>query len=117
LRRNRPLTLVDPVTVANDRSGGGVRYQDGIAVAAIQILGKPFQATCFTGSAASQTANTIDIAELLPAMRQSLGLTLESMSVISSGQRRRATGDYARVYDTLIGPAPYAGQRETWLIL
>ena len=117
LRRNRPLTLVDPVTVANDRSGGGVRYQDGIAVAAIQILGKPFQATCFTGSAASQTANTLDIAELLPAMRQSLGLTLESISVISSGQRRRATGDYARVYDTLIGPAPYAGQRETWLIL
>ncbi|MGH3563381.1 MAG: type VII secretion protein EccE, partial [Mycobacterium sp.] len=28
----------------------------------------------------------------------------------------RSTGDYARVYDTLIGTPPYAGQRETWLI-
>ena len=25
LRRNRPVRLADPVTVANDRSGGGVR--------------------------------------------------------------------------------------------
>lgn len=117
LRRNRPIPLSEPVTVANDRSGGGVRYQDGVAVAAIQILGKPYEATRFTGSAVAETANTLEIGDLLPQLRQSLGLTLESMSVISSGARRRPTGDYPRVYDTLIGTPPYAGQRETWLVL
>lgn len=117
LRRNRPITLSEPTTVVNDRSGGGVRYQDGIAVGAIQILGSAYQPTYFTGSTATATANTLDLVGLLPAMRQSLGLTLESISVISAGARRRATGDYPRVYDTLIGTPPYAGQRETWLIL
>jgi len=117
LRRNRSIELAEPLTVANDRSGGGVRYQQHVAVAAVQILGKPHQPTYFTGSTATQTANTIDIDELLPLMRQSLGLTIESMSVVSAGARRRATGDYPRVYDTLIGTPPYAGQRETWLVL
>jgi type VII secretion protein EccE len=116
-RRNRPIELVEPVTVANDRSGGGVRYQDGVAVVAIQLLGKPHTPTIFTGSTSAQTRNTVDIAQLLPAMHQSLGITLESMSVISLGARRRSTGDYPRVYDTLIGTPPYAGQRETWLVL
>jgi hypothetical protein len=37
--------------------------------------------------------------------------------VVSAGARRRSTGDYARVYDTLIGTPPYSGQRETWLIV
>ena len=117
LRRNRNIELTEPLTVANDRSGGGVRYQRHVAVAAIQILGKPHQPTYFTGSTATLTENTIDISELLPLMRQSLGLTIESMSVVSAGARRRATGDYPRVYDTLIGTPPYAGQRETWLVL
>lgn len=117
LRRNRPIPLIEPVTVANDRSGGGIRYQNGIAVAAIQILGKPYRRTCFTGSSGLETDNTIDIAGLIPAMRQSLGLNLESISVVSCGARRRPTGDYPRVYDTLIGTPPYAGQRETWLII
>ena len=117
LRRSRPIALVDPVTVANDRSGGGVRYQDGVAVVALQILGKPYAATRFTGSAATETANTLDVADLLPAMRQTLGLTLESISVITAGARRRATGDYPRVYDTFIGTPPYAGRRETWVVV
>jgi type VII secretion protein EccE len=117
LRRNRPIVLSDPVTVANDRSGGGVRYQDGVAVAAVQLLGKRYQPTYFTGSAATETANTVDVSELLPHLHQTLGLTVESMSVVSAGARRRATGDYPRVYDTLIGTPPYAGQRETWLII
>jgi type VII secretion protein EccE len=117
LCRKRPITLVDPVTVVNDRAGGGVRYQEGIAIAAIQVLGKHYEATCFTGSASSETANTLDVAALPSLMHQSMGLTLDSLSVISSGARRRATGDYPRVYDTLIGTTPYAGQRETWLVL
>ena len=117
LRRNRPIVLTDPLTVANDRSGGGVRYQDDIAVIAVQILGRPHRPTYFTGSIATETDNTLDISELVPAMHQSLGLTIESISVISSGARRRATGDYSRVYDTLIGTPPYAGQRETWLVI
>lgn len=116
-RRNRPIELVEPVTVANDRSGGGVRYQDGVAVVAIQLLGKPHTPTIFTGSTSTETRNTVDVADLLPAMHQSLGLTLESISVVSLGSRRRSTGDYPRVYDTLIGTPPYAGQRETWLVL
>ncbi len=116
-RRNRPFTLIDPVTEVNDRSGGGVRYQDGIAITAVQILGRPYQATYFTGSTSTQTTNSLDVADLIPLMRQSLGLTLDSISVISAGARRRPTGDYPRVYDTLVGTPPYAGQRETWLVL
>lgn len=117
LRRNRPIELAEPVTVANDRSGGGVRYQNGVAVVAIQLLGRPHAPTIFTGSTTTETRNTVDVAELLPAMHQSLGLMLESLSVVSLGSRRRSTGDYPRVYDTLIGTPPYAGQRETWLVL
>lgn len=116
-RRNRPIELSDPVTVANDRSGGGVRFQDGVAVVAVQLLGKPHAPTIFTGSTSTETRNTLDVSRLLPSMHQSLGLTLESISVLSAGSRRRNTGDYPRVYDTLIGTPPYAGQRETWLVL
>lgn len=117
LRRNRPLVLTEPVTVANDRSGGGVRYQDGVAIVAVQLLGKAHTPTIFTGSTATETRNTVDVSTLLPAMRQSLGLTIESLSVVTAGSRRRSSGDYPRVYDTLIGTPPYAGQRETWLVI
>ncbi|GAY15858.1 type VII secretion protein EccE [Mycobacterium sp. shizuoka-1] len=117
LRRNRPIPLSEPVTVANDRSGGGVRYQDGVAIVAVQLIGKAHVPTIFTGSTATETRNTVDVSELLPAMHQSLGLTIESLSVVTSGARRRSTGDYPRVYDTLIGTPPYAGQRETWLVI
>ncbi|MCV7226203.1 type VII secretion protein EccE [Mycolicibacterium komossense] len=116
LRRKRPIVWSEPVTVANDRAGGGVRYQDGVAVVAVQVLGKAHAPTLFTGSMATRTDNTIDIAELTHLLHQSLGLTVESLSIVSAGSRRRNTGDYPRVYDTLIGTPPYAGQRETWLI-
>ena len=115
-RRRRPVVLREPVTVANDRSGGGVRYQDGVAVVAVQLPGRAHLPTLFCGSTATETGNVIDAIELLPLLRQSLGLTVESISLVSAGARRRSTGDYPRVYDTLIGTAPYAGQRETWLI-
>ena len=117
LTRDRCFDLSDPVTVVNDRSGGGVRYQGGIAVAAIQLLGKRWQPTFFTGSATVGTANTVDVAELVPLMRQSLGLELDSLSVITAGARRGSGGDYPAIYDTLIGNTPYAGRRETWLVL
>jgi type VII secretion protein EccE len=116
LRRKRPIVWSEPVTVVNDRAGGGVRYEDGVAIVAVQVLGKAHAPTLFTGSTATSTDNTIDIAELSRLLHQSLGLTVESLSVISAGSRRRNTGDYPRVYDTLIGTPPYAGQRETWLI-
>jgi type VII secretion protein EccE len=116
LRRKRPIVWSEPVTVANDRAGGGVRYQDGVAVVAVQVLGKAHAPTLFTGSTATTTDNTLDIAELGHLLHQSLGLTVESLSIVSAGSRRRNTGDYPRVYDTLIGTPPYAGQRETWLI-
>ena len=117
LRRNRPMDLLVPSTVANDRCGGGVRYQDGVAVTAIQILGKPFQPTHFTGSTSATTPNSLDLGELFPLMRHGLGLAVESMSIVSAGSRRRGSGDYPRVYDTLIGTPPYAGRRETWLLI
>ncbi|MDI3313202.1 MAG: type VII secretion protein EccE [Mycobacterium sp.] len=115
-RRGRPTVWRGPITVANDRSGGGIRYQDGVAAVAVQLLGKAHTPTLFTGSTATYTENTVDIADLLPLLHQSLGLTIDSLSVVSAGARRRSTGDYPRVYDTLIGTPPYAGQRETWLI-
>jgi type VII secretion protein EccE len=103
--------------VANDRAGGGIRYQDGVAVAAVQLFGKAHTPTLFTGSTSTYTENAFDITELMPLLRQSLGLQLGSISVVTAGARRRSTGDYPRVYDTLIGTPPYAGQRETWLIV
>lgn len=116
-RRRRPMNRSEPLTVANDRAGGGIRYQDGIAVAAIQLLGKAHTPTLFTGATATSTENALDITALLTVLQQSLGLTLDSLSVVTAGARRRSTGDYPRVYDTLIGTTPYAGQRETWLIV
>lgn len=116
-RRNRPITWTPPHTAANDRAGGGVRFQDGVAVAVVQLLGRAHVPTMFTGSTSSHTENTLDITDLQPLLRQSLGLTLDSLSVVSTGARRRVTGDYPRVYDTLLGTPPYAGQRETWVIV
>lgn len=116
-RRNRPVELTDPVTVVNDRSGGGVRYQDGIAAVAVQLIGKAHAPTLFAGSTSTRTRNNIDVHSLLADMHQFLGVTVESLSVVTTGSRRRSTGDYPRVYDTLIGTPPYAGQRETWLII
>ncbi|BBZ36626.1 type VII secretion protein EccE [Mycolicibacterium confluentis] len=115
-RRNHPIELPEPVTVANDRSGGGVRYLGDVAVVAVQVLGRAHTPTLFMGSTATSTDNVLDLDDLHGLLRQSLGLTVESMSVVSFGARRRATGDYPRVYDTLIGTPPYAGQRETWVI-
>lgn len=117
LGRNRPVRLPDPVTVANDRSGGGLRYHRGVAITAVHIPGRPFRPAFLTGATSTRTDNTVDLAALIPMMRQSLGLTIDSISAISIGSRRRSTGDYARVYDSLIGPCPYAGRRETWLII
>ena len=116
-QHRQPIEWSEPRTVANDRAGGGVRFQDGVAVAAVQLLGKPHLPTLFTGSAATHTENAVDVADLRPLLRQSLGLQIDSLSVVISGARRRSTGDYPRVYDTLIGTPPYAGRRETWLIL
>lgn len=117
ITRNRTIWLTDPATVINDRSGGGVRYQEHIVCAAVQVLGKAHRSTIVTGSTAARTQNTLDIRDLLPLMRHSLGLTINSLSVVIAGSRRHSSGDYASVYDTLIGPAPYAGNRETWLIV
>lgn len=114
--RRRPIQWSEPVTVANDRAGGGVRHEGDTAIVAIQVLGRAHTPTVFTGSTATRTENTLDVAALRGLLHQSLGLTLESLSVVSAGARRRTTGDYPRVYDTLIGTPPYAGQRETWLI-
>ncbi|MGI9162718.1 MAG: type VII secretion protein EccE [Mycobacterium sp.] len=117
LRRNRRSELTAPITVSNDRSGGGVRFQDGVAIIAIQLLGKPHRATMLIGSTMTHTENTIDVAALLTIMNHNLGLDFDSVSVVSAGSRRRNTGDYPRVYDTFIGTSPYAGNRETWLVL
>jgi type VII secretion protein EccE len=107
----------DPVTVVNDRCGGGVRYQDGFAVVAVQVLGKARSPARLAGASAPETDDTIDLCDLYRLMSQPLGLRLTSIDVITIGARRLPTGDYARVYDTLIGSPPYAGQRDTWLVI
>ena len=115
-RRKRSLALTPPQTVVNDRSGGGVRYQDGVVIAAVQLLGKAHQPTLLDGPVVMRTANVLALDDLLPLMRQSLGLRVESLSVVCAGARHHSSGDYPRVYDAMIGTPHYAGQRETWLI-
>ncbi|GAA4538046.1 type VII secretion protein EccE [Mycobacterium paraffinicum] len=116
-RGRRPIRWNAPITVANNRSGGGVRVQDGVAVVAVQLLGRAHQATLVTGSVTVETDNVIDVVELVPMMHQALGLQLDSISVVSLGSRHGNIGDYPRVYDSEIGTPPYAGRRETWLIM
>lgn len=116
-RGRRPIVWDAPITVANNRSGGGVRVQDGIAVAAVQLLGRAHRATTVTGSVTVETDNVIDVTELAPMLHQALGLQLDSISVVSLGARHGNIGDYPRVYDSEIGTPPYAGRRETWLII
>lgn len=117
LSRDQPVRFGDLVTVAHEGTSAGVRCSDGVAVVAIQILGKAHQPTKLIGAAPAETANTMDLSWLIPALKQTLGIALDSISVVMSGSRRAAYGDYPRIYDTLIGPSPYAGLRETWLLL
>lgn len=117
LRQRRGGVLSPPSSAVSDRCAGGVRYQGDVAAVAVQILGRAYVPTFLTGSNSSRTTNTLDIARLIPLLDQGLGLRLDSISVVSTGSRRRPTGDYAAVYDTLIGTPPYAGLRETWLVV
>ncbi|CAM4471554.1 Type VII secretion system protein EccE1 [Mycobacterium basiliense] len=117
LRGRRPVDWAAPITVANNRSGGGVRVQDGTAVVALQLIGKAHRVTRVTGSVTVETDNVIDIVELVPMLRHSLGLQLDSISAVTFGSRHSNVGDYPRVYDSEIGTPPYAGRRETWLIM
>lgn len=117
LRGRRPISWSDPITVASNRSGGGVRVQDGVAVVAVQLLGGAHRATTVTGSVSVETENVIDVVELVPMLEHPLGLELDSISVVSVGSRCGNVGDYPRVYDAEIGTPPYAGRRETWLII
>lgn len=117
-RRGRhPIRWDPPITVANNRSGGGVRVEDGVAVVAVQLLGRAHQATRVTGSVTVETDNVVDMVELVPMLRHALGLQLESISAVTIGSRHGNVGDYPRVYDSEIGTPPYAGRRETWLIM
>lgn len=117
LRRRRGIALSPPSTAVNDRSAGGVRYQDGVATVAVRILGRAYAPTLLTASNSARTTNVLDISRLIPLLDQSLGLRLDSISVISTGHRRADSGDYAAVYDSVIGTPPYAGVRETWLVV
>jgi len=117
-RRGRhPISWEAPITVASNRSGGGVRLHDGVAVVAVQLLGRAHRATRVTGSVSVETENVIDIVELVPMLHHALGLQLESISVVTLGSRHGNIGDFPRVYDAEIGTPPYAGRRETWLVM
>jgi type VII secretion protein EccE len=117
LRGRRTISLNAPITVANNRSGGGVRVQGGVAVVAVQLLGRAHRATTVTGSVTVETDNVIDAVEIAPMLQHALGLQLDSISVVTLGSRHGIVGDYPRVYDSEIGTPPYAGRRETWLIM
>ncbi len=116
-RGRRPISWEAPITVANNRSGGGVRVHAGVAVVAVQLLGRAHRATRVTGSVSVETENVIDIVELVPMLHHALGLQLESISVVTLGSRHGSIGDFPRVYDSEIGTPPYAGRRETWLVM
>lgn len=105
-----------PATVSNDRTGGGVRYQDGTVITAIQVLGRYLSPTLLTGATA-HTDNVLRVGDIAALMNQFLDLTISSLSVVTLGTRVRVGGDYAPVLHSFIGPAPYAGQREQWLIV
>lgn len=117
LTRRRAIELSAPVSAANDRRAAGVRYQSGVAVTAIQILGKSFRPTFLSGSSTTETDNVLEVTSLFAGMKQSLGLTVESISVISAGARHHSIGDFPAIYGTLVGTPPYAGSRETWLVV
>lgn len=117
LRLRSQTRWTEPITVANNRAGGGVRIHNGVAVVAVHLLGRAHAATVATGSVNVETDNVVDVAALLPMLRHPLGLVLESLSVVGIGARRGTVGDYPRVYDTEIGTPPYAGRRDTWLLL
>jgi len=70
-----------------------------------------------TGSVTVETDNVIDIVEMAPMLQHALGLQLDSISIVTLGSRHGIVGDYPRVYDSEIGTPPYAGRRETWLIM
>lgn len=91
--------------------------QDGVAVVAVQLLGRAHRATTVTGSVTVESDNVIDVVELAPLLRHPLDLELDSISVVTFGSRTGTVGDYPRVYDAEIGTPPYAGRRETWLIM
>lgn len=115
--RRRRWNIEPAEQVVNDRRFGGVRYQDGVAIAAVRVLGKYLPPTYLTGAATSETGNVLKTSDVMALFEQPLDITINSISVITTGARIRANGDYARVYDTFIGTPPYAGQREMWLIL
>lgn len=105
-----------PATVSNDRTGGGVRYQDGTVITAIHVLGRFLSPTLLTG-ATSHTDNVLRVGDIAALLNQFLDLKISSLSVVTLGTRVRISGDYAPVLHSFIGPAPYAGQREQWLIV
>lgn len=117
LRGRATVDYSEPMTVATNRVGGGVRIDDRVAVVAVQVLGKAHRPTKVTGSVLVDTDNVLDLAALAPMLHQALDLQLDSLSAVSIGSRHGATGDFPRVYDTEIGTPPYAGRRDTWLIL
>lgn len=84
---------------------------------AVQLLGRAHRATTVTGSVTVESDNVIDVVELAPLLRHPLDLELDSISVVTFGSRTGTVGDYPRVYDAEIGTPPYAGRRETWLIM
>lgn len=115
--RRRRWDIAAPLTAVNDRQPAGVRYQDGVAVTAVRLLGKYLCPTRLTGAATSETDNVLRTEDVAEVLHQQLGLRLASLSLIIHGSRMRADGDFAPICDTFIGPCPYAGQREAWLIL
>ena len=117
LRLRRPISWDVPITLANNRSGGGVRVQDGTASVAVQLLGRAHRATRVTGSVTVDNDNVIDLVELVPLLTHPLGLQVDSLSIVTVGSRHGTVGDYPRVYDSEIGMSPYAGRRETWLVV
>lgn len=118
-RRHRARLLgaavPDPVDVNYDGSIAGVRLHAGTLTAMVAVAGAAYVPTTLARGRASDTANLVPLRVLRPLVDQ-FGLAV-SIEVVSAGQRRAMTGNYAALYEKIIGPRPVAAQRRTWLIL
>ncbi|WP_078293355.1 type VII secretion protein EccE [Mycobacterium sp. D16R24] len=115
--RKKVIGTVLPAPVDTDFDGSvvGVRLHAGTLTSMIAVAGSAHTPTFLERTRTASTTNTVPMSVLAPLVEQ-FGLAV-SIEVVSAGQRRAMTGNYAALYEKIIGTRPVAAQRRTWLIL
>lgn len=119
-RRHRQLPLppsgpaVGATVIPGDQVA--VRWQDGYAVSAIELIPRPFTPTVIVGGKAF-TDDVIDtrfVESLLAAHCPDL-----EADIVSAGFRvgRTAPAALIALYDQIVGPYPAPANRRTWILL